>query len=340
MKHHVRIALPPLSELTADSLMVFAIFDRRQRLVRSGELKLDQLAAGLPLPSVYAILHPGDAVTVEVDVPPLPDSRMQAAVESRVEPLALSDLSTLCIAHGARRNDGKVQVAWASRRLLLDGWQRLVDAGLDVRALIPFELAIPPDDAQPHTPLSLPVDERWHAMLPKWSLARADLGPRGEARHWRNAIGWLAAAALVWTVGLQLYAAQLRQEVRSLQDHMESKVRSAFPSIPAVLNPLQQARTQVEGLRQGNDVRSTDRFLPLALEAARLLAFASGHVTGLQYEHGQLSIRLAEGYRPPADAAALQQAAATAGVRLEKDTDQAHVWHVSWMDSSTQGKRP
>lgn len=333
MKHQVRIALPPLADLAPDSLIPFAVLDRRQRVVRSGELRLDQLSANLPQRSVHAILHPGDAVVVEVDVPPLPDSRLQAAVEARVEPLALSELSTLCIAHGARRADGKMQVAWAGRQPLLAGWQLLDKAGLDVRALVPCELALPQNDLAPQTQLALPADERWQAPLPKWSLARADLGPRRQASHWRSAIVWVAAATLLWTVGLRLHAVQLRSEAQTLRSSMEAKVRSTFPSIPVILDPLQQAHAQLANLRQGNSAQSADRFLPLVLEAARLLGFASGHVVGLKYGQGALTLQLAEGYQPPADESSLQQAAARAGLRLEKDADLSHVWHVSWPDA-------
>ena len=86
MKHHLRLALPPLATLTAHSRIAFALFDRHGRLLRSGEQNLEQLAAALPARQAYAILHPTDAVVATVDVPPLPASRLDAAVQARVNP--------------------------------------------------------------------------------------------------------------------------------------------------------------------------------------------------------------------------------------------------------------
>lgn len=339
MTHQVRLALPPLSRLTPTARIAFAVLDRRHRLLRSGELPLENLAAQLPLRSVHAILHPGDAVLLEVDLPPLPASRLQAAVEARIEPLVLSDLDQLCIAHGPRGQDGTIQVAWASRQPLLEAWHRLHDAGLDVRALVPFELALPDNDPDPQQPLSLPADARWQAPLPKWSLARAELGPSRHARQWRGALGWSMAAALVWTVGLQLHAAQLRNEVRALQHAMEDKVRAAFPSIPAVLDPLRQAGMQVAQLRQGAGPSTDSNFPALALDAARLLGFTAGQVTHLQYAHGRLSLRLAEGASPVANEATLKRAAGDAGLFIEKDADDSHVWHVRRSEPGGTGGR-
>src|SRR5690606_41646585 len=109
---------------------------------------------------------------------------------------------------------------------------------------------------------------------------------------------------------------------------MEDKVRAAFPSIPAVLDPLRQAGMQVAQLRQGAGPSTDSDFLALALDAARLPGFTAGHVTRLQYAQGRLSLRLAQGASPVANEATLPRAAGDAGLFIEKDADDPHVWHV------------
>ena len=339
MRHHLRIALPPLATLTPHSRLAFALFDRQRRLLRSGEQALEELSTALPTRQTYAILHPGDAVVAMADVPPLPASRLDAAVRARVETMTLSDLQSLCIAHGPRQPDGRVQVAWTSRRPLLEGWQLLHEAGLNIRALVPLELALPEADPQPDQALALPVDARWQAPLPGWSLARPEWRPARHTRRWRSSLRWAAAATLLWAGGLHLYAAQLRDEVQAVQAHMEHTVRTAFPAIPVLLDPLRQTRGEVERMRLEHGQATPDDFLPLSLEAARILSFAAGHVKSLHYADGQLTLNLAEGHTPPADETAMRQAAASAGLLLDKDATHAHVWHLGRGDSS-QERRP
>ncbi len=49
----------------------------------------------------------------------------------------------------------------------------------------------------------------------------------------------------MWTVGLNLYAARQADEGQRLKALMSQQVRQAFPELPVVLNPLQQARQQL-----------------------------------------------------------------------------------------------
>src|SRR5690606_28973928 len=118
--------------------------------------------------------------------------------------------------------------------------------------------------------------------------------------------------------GLQLYAAQLRAEVDELQEGMVQRVQAAFPAISAVLDPLRQTQMQLDQLRLAQGSKRTDDFLPLALDAARILDFAAGHVTALDYAAGQLSLTLADTYSPPANELALERQATAAAVQLYK----------------------
>ncbi|MFA7668031.1 MAG: type II secretion system protein GspL [Burkholderiaceae bacterium] len=335
MKHHLRLALPPLADITPQSRMAYALFDRGGRLLRSGEQSLERLAATVPVDHVQAILHPGDAIVVVIDLPPLPARRLEAAVQASVEPMALSELADLCIAHGPRSDDGKVCVAWAGRGPLVAAWQRLNDAGLRLDAIVPFELALPAADPHTDRPLSLPADARWQAPLPRWSLAKPAWQPAQPGRRWGTAWRWAGAALLLWIVGLHLYAAQLRHETQALQASTEQAVRDAFPAISVVLDPLRQVRSQHDMLRLSHGISGQDDFMPLALGAAQVLDFAQGRVASLHYHDGTLTLVLAEGYTPPADETTLQRAAMARSLTLRKDEEAAHTWHVS--RDSTQG---
>src|SRR5690606_4475881 len=198
MKSRLRLALPPLNLVAPDAVVAFALHDRNGQLLRSGQLPLEQIAQAMPTDQVQAILHPGDAIVVTLDLPPLPAKRLSAAVQSSVEPMALSDISDLCIAHGPRATDGSVRVAWADRPALLQAWRQLEALGLRVNALVPFPLAVPEDDPNPDQALQLPVNARWQTPLPRWSLAQAEWRPVSENKRWHSALLWLGAATLLW----------------------------------------------------------------------------------------------------------------------------------------------
>lgn len=328
MKQSLRLALPPLASLTPDTPIPFALFDRGGSIRRSGTLPASQLATLAPGRRAQAILHPGEAVVTVVDLPPVPARRLDAAVQGRIEPMALEPLGELCVAHGPQTADGTVQAAWVSRRLLLKAWQMLHDAGLKLDAIVPFELALPQGDPTPHAPLELPADDRWRAPLPAWSLARAQWRPAARHSRWRAPLAWAAAALGLWLAGLNLYAVQLRGEARALQVRNEQAVREAFPEIPVIIDPLRQARNQYDMLRAGQGMTAHDDFMPVALDAAQVLSFAAGHVAALHYHDGRLRLELAPGYTPPADEAALTRAAAAQALDVRKDSDAANVWIV------------
>jgi len=341
IKRTLRLALPPLADIAPQSVMAFALFGRGGDLLRSGELPLEELARAVPVDRVEAILHPHDAVVVTAQVPPVPARLLESAVQGSVESLALSDTAELCIAHGPRAADGSICIAWAGRQALLDAWARLADAGLRLAAIVPHALALPDGDPHPERALALPADARWRADLPRWSLARPEWRPVPSTHRWRGAALWAGAAALLWLLGLNLYAAQLRGEARSVQAAMEQAVRQAFPSIGIVIDPVRQARNMRRQLRLAGGAASEDGFMPLALGAADVLGFAAGHVASLRYEQGVLTLVLAEGYAPPANEAALRQAAAVRSLQLRRDDDAAHIWHVRQAGvAETTGGRP
>jgi len=341
MRQHLRLALPSLSDITPDTNVAFVLVDGEGRVARAGQLPLTELGAQAGSVAVHAVLHPDDAVVAGITVPPVPTQRLGAAVAGSIEPMALSEIGQLCVAHSTRAADGAVTVAWTAREPLKKAWALLAEAGLNIVAFVPHSLALPAGDSQPAAVLALPAGPRWLAPLPGWSLAHEALRPASASGRWRKAIYWSVAAAAVWLVGLNWYAARLSAEAEALQRHMQEAVKQAFPQIPVVIDPLRQAQNQRDALRLAQGAAADDGFMPLALTAAQVLDFAQGHVRGLRYENGVLTLTLAEGYRPPSSDAALAQSAAVHQLSLRKDETQPHVWHAQRpVLPETEGRRP
>jgi general secretion pathway protein L len=388
LKTTLRIALPRLDELQPDSRVAFSLSDARG-VLRHGELPLRELAAGMPMARVAAVLHPCDATLGTTDIPPLAIHRIAAALPAVVEPLALADPDTLAIAHGRRNGQGRIPVAWTDRTRLQRAWTMLAEAGLPAEALVPAPLALPlmkdgmtlmlrdgtvvarigrdegqalaldalatddhpgeaivvwislllrqmsrapiawvsevppwwphvlvhaqgkpgiglqeeaptPDVSTPHVPIVIPPAACRTAELPDWSLAVPELRPPGMQRSaWRTPLAWLGGAAAIWLLGLNLYAGQLLAEERRLAQRMSQQVREAFPDIPVVLDPLRQA-TQQRDMRRGA-VTGVDEagFLPLALDAARLLPDAANNVARLEYAGDALTMEFADNSTAP-----------------------------------------
>lgn len=341
MRQHLRLALPPLLSLTPDTSIAFVLVDREGHAARAGQLPLRELTAQVGSEPVHAILHPGDAIVAGIVVPPVSAQRLGAAVAGSIEPMALSDLGELCVAHSARAADGAVTVAWTARRPLEAAWALLAGAGLNIVAFIPQSLALPAGDPQPDEPLQLPAGPRWLAPLPGWSLAREALRPATASGRWRRAIRWTAAAAAIWLVGLNWHAAQLGEQVRTLRQNMQDAVLQAFPHIPVVIDPVRQAQNQRDALRRAQGEAADDDFIPLALATAQVLDFAQSHVRSLRYDKGVLTLTLAEGYSPPTNDAALAQSASVHQLLLNRDETQPHVWHARRAaPTETSSRRP
>lgn len=340
MRQHVRLLLPPLSELTSAMPLAFVLVDRDGRLLRSGHLEPQPLAALAGAWPVHAIVRDGDTVVTCVTVPPVAARRLGDAVRSSVEPMTLSDPDHLLVAHGPRRTDGTVAVAWTAREPLERAWSLLASAGLNVVSLVPHALALPEGDPHPDRPLELPAGPRWLAPLPAWSFIGSARRPAGGAGRWRRPFAWAAVACAVWVLGLNVHAARQGGRLEALRESMRQTVQQAYPQIPVVIDPLHQARQQRDALRLAGGDAAADDFMPLALATAEVLGFAQGHVLGLRYEDNRLTLTLAEGYRPLVDEAALARTAAGQGLRLARDAVRPHVWHATRPDAAEGAVRP
>ena len=293
MKNFIRIALPRVSTLNSDTPLPYVLLDRQHTVLRSGELPATALATGMPTRHTQVVLHPADVVHTQVIAPPLTAARLSTAVHSLIEPMVLTSPDDLAIGHGARQADGSVPVAWTARAPLARAWALLAAAGLQVSGFYPTAHIAPATDGEPETPLALPVDDRWRHPAPGWSLAMTELRPatHGDGR-WRSAALIGVAAALVWIVGLNLYAGQLDSEARALKGTMQRQVTQAFPDIGIVIDPLKQAQQRRDSLRAAHGSARDDDFLPLAKATASLLPQAAHRVERLSYRAGAITIQL------------------------------------------------
>ena len=138
----IRVLLPPLRSLTADTPLPVALAEKAawRRLPPMG---LAELGRRWPGARATAFPHPEDLTLTAVPLPPLARARMRVAVEGAIEPLALGDPDTLRIGHGARGADGRVGVAWFDAEAA-DRLQALIAAcGLRPAGFAPTPLWLP-----------------------------------------------------------------------------------------------------------------------------------------------------------------------------------------------------
>lgn len=340
MKMHYRLALPRLSELTADTPLPFVVLDDSRQVRASGCAVAGEIAASVGSGRIQAVLHPLDAVVAQVKLPPLPASRLEAAVKAGIEPLAVQDPSRLAIAFGPRAADGNTHVAWADKALLLQGSRILHEAGLSLDSLVPHALALPVDDPAPRTPLGLPVDHRWTAPLPDWSLARAAWRPAAKPDRWRPVLGWALATLTLWALGLNLYAARLEAETTRLETHIEQTLAAAFPDVDVWLDPMKQAQQQLAQLQAGLGRSGPDDFIPLAVAASQSLKFPVHQVQALHYSNGALVLTVGDAALESIDAGRVAQQARAHALMVRQDSENSNRWYVERLSSPAAGRQP
>ena len=333
MKTTLRLALPRLRELFADTVVPFALLDRDHQILRSGELAVHELAPALTPRSTQAILHAEDSVQVRVTVPPLSGARMEAAIIGIAEPLTLSAPESLALAHSPREPDGLSTIAWTERESLARAWKLLASCGLAnvlfyPAAMLSTEAGIP----ESGTP------GFWQQPAPAWSLNPPALRPAASsASHWRGPLAWTGAAAAVWLIGLNVHASRIADESARLRHGMQQQVAQAFPDIPVVLDPLKQATQRRDALRAGQGAVSESDFMPLALAAAQLLPDTRNRLQKLDYERGALSLALQEDDASTAapDARPIEQAAAQ-GLLLARNDEG---WRLERLGTTGDGQQ-
>jgi general secretion pathway protein L len=93
-------------------------------------------------------------------------------------------------------------------------------------------------------------------------------------------------------VGLNLYATREATQGQRLKAQMSQRVKQAFPELPVILNPLQQARQQIAARQSGTAADPAQRFASLVQQAGSAMPFMSGNVQELVFENGELRLTL------------------------------------------------
>lgn len=188
-----------------------------------------------------------------------------------------------------------------------------------------------PDQAGLAIDQLLPEAERWAGPAPSWGWKAKRSAGRDSRPQWTKPLVCCALAVLVWVTGLNLYANQLAEEGRQLQTAMGERVKQAFPEIPVILNPVQQARQQSAARLSGT---ADMGFSQLIQQAASAMPFMAGGVDELTFSDTTLQLTLlADAGQPPADPdwqtalaeAGLQADATASGWRLQLQGDPATV---------------
>ncbi|MEX5554193.1 MULTISPECIES: type II secretion system protein GspL [Pseudomonas] len=336
----LRIGLPPLDQLSAESLVRFAWLERGV-VVEEGSQSLAQL--GKSRQAADCFLHPRDSLLTSLELPPLPAAKTAAAVACAAQALILGPVEQMQVAHGPRESDGRVQVAWVPKA----GLERLAQLPLKLRGLYPAPYALPVgaaalDEGYLLTreslqqgavhplgvqALEVPLVEaaqRWSGPVPAWGL-HGRLNPPSTG-GWGRALACVALAVAIWTLGLNLYAARQVEEGQRLKALMSQQVRQAFPELPVVLNPLQQARQQLAARQSGAADDPGQRFTRLLQLAGSHLPFMVGSVDNVSYEQGRLHVELLADSRNPTAEGEWQAALAQAGFAASRDE---HGWTIA-----------
>ncbi|WP_448110972.1 type II secretion system protein GspL [Pseudomonas lini] len=144
--NQLRIALPPLADLTLDSPLEFAWLDRQGQVTREGQSTLLQLGQSGKPPAIAFFLHPQDSLLASIDLPILPTSKTTAAVQCAAQALILGASEQMHIAHSPRDEQGRVHIAWLSREWLSQFGQLLRMARLTLRGVYSGAYCLPVAD--------------------------------------------------------------------------------------------------------------------------------------------------------------------------------------------------
>ncbi|WP_030131580.1 type II secretion system protein GspL [Pseudomonas sp. QTF5] len=359
----LRIALPPLADLTLDSPLEFAWLDRQGQVTREGQSTLLQLGQSGKTPAIAFFLHPQDSLLASIDLPILPASKTTAAVQCAAQALILGASEQMHIAHSPRDEQGRVHIAWLSREWLSQFGQLLRMARLTLRGVYSSAYCLPVADAPvacvrdghllvrhslqhavvhpavdealsdlllengasvqwigeapPEATIThLPAEQRWTGVLPGWGLHGGIQQRSAGQSGWGRAMAFCAIAVAVWTLGLNLYAAREATQGQRLKTHMNQRVKQAFPELPVILNPLQQARQQLAARQSGAATDPTQRFASLVLQAGSGMPFIAGSVQQLVFEQGELHLSLLSDARKTGSDKQWQTALTQAGVAI------------------------
>ncbi|MHC8339681.1 type II secretion system protein GspL [Pseudomonas sp. HLT2-19-2] len=362
----LRIALPPLSELTLDSPLAFARLDRQGQVTQEGQSSLRQLGQNGKTPAIGFFLHPQDSLLASIDLPVLPVSKTAAAVQCAAQALILGACEQMYIAHSPRDEQGRVHIAWLPREGLARFGQLLRSARLTPRGVFTAAYCLPVasgpvtcvqeghllvrhslhqavvhpavdealsdllleagdtaqwvGDAPPDSAFTrlLSAEQCWTGPLPGWGLHGGIQQRHADQKGWPRALALCAVAVVIWTLGLNLYAAREASQGQQLKSQMSLRVKQAFPQLPVILNPLQQARQQLSAPKSG---ALTQGFANLMIQAGNGMPFIAGSVQRLEFGNGELKLTLLADARKQANDKSWQTTLAQAGIEVRSSAE-------------------
>jgi general secretion pathway protein L len=176
---------------------------------------------------------------------------------------------------------------------------------------------------QPPPGAELPMSDaqRWTGPLPGWGLHGAVQTQNTEHRGWGRAIALSALAVAVWVIGLNLYAAREAGQGQQLKSQMNLRVKQAFPELPVILNPLQQARQQLAARQKGAADDPAQTFNRLVLQAGSGMPSMAGSVERLAFVDGALQLSLLSEARRGGNDQEWQSTLAQAGISVTADDE-------------------
>lgn len=169
--------------------------------------------------------------------------------------------------------------------------QPCIDDRLDERLVSGGELCwIGHDGAVDAQTLS--AEQALSGVAPGWSLHEGRGRTASQASSWTPALVCCVLAVAVWTLGLNLYAAREAAQGQALKAGMSQRVKQAFPELPVILNPLQQARQQLAARQGSAGSDPGQRFTHLMQQAAEGMPFMAGSVQSLMFSGDKLQLQM------------------------------------------------
>jgi general secretion pathway protein L len=181
-----------------------------------------------------------------------------------------------------------------------------------------------------HRPAQLisPAQRLWQAAQSDWNLAQFDLAATagGQGRQkvlrawsqvWRSAqwrpLRWgLLALVLVQGLGLMGWAWQESSQQKSRQQEIQAILRSSFPQLKLIIEPVQQMQREVQALALAS---GSPQAGDLGVMLSVLAQAGAPPIKRLDYSNGQLA--LGDWPLPAAQVATLQSALALRGYQLQ-----------------------
>ena len=135
----LRVALCPLAELGAESVLEFELLDDKRRVLERGRA----VPAALPhLPRTELVVAAADVLLVEATLPPLSGARLRAALPALAEPHLVSSIESAYVV-AATPAAGRTTLAVIDRALFARALELLRRLKLEPASAVPEQLALP-----------------------------------------------------------------------------------------------------------------------------------------------------------------------------------------------------